>query len=149
MAAEKVLSLAEIGDIIDKHNLPCTCGATIQGSNIDCYGPHDGGIKVKGYADKQWVYVNCPKCGYDWALWKLLNKIKPPEDAPETEKWNGSSIRKEDKGSISNIRCAHPTCKTHPLLRWIYWVDDNIPIGQVCIKKGAWGTLDSFLGRTM
>lgn len=63
----------------------------------------------------------------------------------ETEEWNGTSIRREDKGHVSNIRCQHPTCKTHPFLRVIYWVEGNIPIGRCCIKKGTWGILDRFL----
>lgn len=37
------------------------------------YGPHDG-----GYADKNgkkwWMYLHCPECEYEWALWKLPNR---------------------------------------------------------------------------
>jgi hypothetical protein len=33
--------------------------------------PHDGGWKVKGLDGLWWLYITCPKCGYDWALWKL------------------------------------------------------------------------------
>lgn len=32
---------------------------------------HDGGWPVEGFKEKQWLYVTCPKCGYQWALWKL------------------------------------------------------------------------------
>ena len=32
---------------------------------------HDGGWSVQGYDRKQWLYVTCPKCCFDWALWKL------------------------------------------------------------------------------
>ena len=33
---------------------------------------HDGGVVVQGYAKKQWVYITCPKCQYQWAYWKLV-----------------------------------------------------------------------------
>lgn len=33
--------------------------------------PHDGGWIVKDFKEKQWLYKTCPKCGYQWALWKL------------------------------------------------------------------------------
>lgn len=46
---------------------------------------HPGGFKVLEVKDvwnqdvhnmtnivrKRWLYVKCPSCGYDWALWKL------------------------------------------------------------------------------
>jgi len=50
---------------------------------------------------------------------------------------------KEDKGYISEIRCQHPTCKTHPRLRYIYWVD-GVPIGSTCYKKSRWAALEDF-----
>jgi len=51
----------------------CTfCGRKlpIRDSAIKMY-PHDGGWNVNGYDKKQWLYIICPKCGYQWALWKL------------------------------------------------------------------------------
>lgn len=33
--------------------------------------PHGAGWKVKGFDRKQWLYVVCPDCGYEWALHKL------------------------------------------------------------------------------
>jgi hypothetical protein len=52
--------------------------------------PHSGGWKVpglKGDPDEDgryWLYIHCPTCGYDWALWKLgvsrsFNPTKEPE----------------------------------------------------------------------
>jgi hypothetical protein len=32
---------------------------------------HDGGWPVKGYQQRRWLYVTCPKCDYQWSLWKL------------------------------------------------------------------------------
>jgi len=49
--------------------------------------------------------------------------------------------RKVDKGKVSNIRCQHPKCKTHPKLRVIYYVEvggEEVPVGSECLKKGLW-----------
>ena len=36
------------------------------------YYPHEDGIHVPGCGDaKQWVYVTCVKCGYEWSSTKL------------------------------------------------------------------------------
>lgn len=32
---------------------------------------HDGGYTVEGFEKKQWLYVTCKSCGYDWSVWKL------------------------------------------------------------------------------
>ena len=45
------------------------CGAPLSGP-IHHY-PHPGGWKVEGFPERQWLYVICPGCGYQWALWKL------------------------------------------------------------------------------
>lgn len=66
------------------------------------------------------------------------------EQTPWEEIWNGKSITKEVREDYTGIRCRHPTCKTHPPLKVIFWVNGGIPIGQVCIKKGSWTRLDSF-----
>jgi len=42
----------------------------LKGLPIEHYD-HDGGWPVEGFKEKQWLYVTCPKCGYQWALWKL------------------------------------------------------------------------------
>ena len=35
------------------------------------YFPHDGGWWLGTLEQKQWLFIHCPGCGYDWALWKL------------------------------------------------------------------------------
>jgi hypothetical protein len=45
-----------------------TCGAPL--SHVKGYS-HEGGWDVRGFARKQWLYRTCPKCRYDWALWKI------------------------------------------------------------------------------
>jgi hypothetical protein len=32
---------------------------------------HSGGLMVDGFKEKQWLYVTCPKCEYQWSFWKL------------------------------------------------------------------------------
>ena len=32
---------------------------------------HHGGYEVDGYDKRQWLYVECPKCKYEWNLNKL------------------------------------------------------------------------------
>lgn len=68
-----MISLDEINQLVKQQDLLCRCETPISKSRIKCY-PHEGGIPVSGFVGKQWVYFSCQKCGYDWALWKLLNK---------------------------------------------------------------------------
>ena len=32
---------------------------------------HQDGYEVEGFEKKQWLYLRCVKCDYDWSLWKL------------------------------------------------------------------------------
>jgi len=64
--------------LIDK-DATCTCHHWKRGVDSPqqlAYLPiqkydHDGGWNVLGYKNRQWLYVTCPKCGYEWSLWKL------------------------------------------------------------------------------
>lgn len=46
------------------------CGGALKGEPISYY-EHEGGWQVKDLKEKQWLYIVCPDCGYQWALWKL------------------------------------------------------------------------------
>lgn len=35
------------------------------------YYPHDGGYQIEGVQGRQWLYVTCPKCQYQWSFKKL------------------------------------------------------------------------------
>ena len=48
----------------------CDDKVSLIDSPIEHYD-HSGGWNVKGFPVKQWLYIVCPKCGYQWALWKL------------------------------------------------------------------------------
>lgn len=73
----KEYTLTEIGRIVGEKELPCGfCDRVIQSGDVDCWGPHDGGIRVAGFSEKQWVFFHCQECGYDWALWKLVKRME-------------------------------------------------------------------------
>lgn len=49
----------------------CDCGHEgLKSLHIEHY-PHGAGWPVQGFPELQWLYVTCPKCKYEWALWKL------------------------------------------------------------------------------
>lgn len=47
----------------------CTCGRDLKASQF-MYYPHNGGIPIVAIG-RQWLYLHCRHCQYDWALWKL------------------------------------------------------------------------------
>jgi len=66
---EVMESLEEIKKKITK--IDCRwCNTKLDLDNIEMY-PHEGGWTVKGMKEKQWLYIPCSKCHYEWALWKL------------------------------------------------------------------------------
>jgi len=76
---ERVLSQEQAKPFLEKigrDNLVCKFGynhsesVSLQGEAIHAY-PHDAGWKVKGIQGLHWLYIICPKCGYQWALHKL------------------------------------------------------------------------------
>jgi len=46
------------------------CGCDLSDQEVKHY-PHKAGWEVEGFEEKQWLYVVCPCCNYQWALWKL------------------------------------------------------------------------------
>ena len=49
----------------------CLCGYDLSKEPIIYYTPHDYGWTVEGEPRKCWLYVKCPNCGYDMAVWKM------------------------------------------------------------------------------
>lgn len=45
-------------------------GVLLRGLKVEYY-PHDGGYKIKGIEGRQWLFVTCPKCQYQWSFKKL------------------------------------------------------------------------------
>ena len=74
-----MVTLREIETALIQKDAKCEwCGYRFNIGDIRNY-PHKGGIKVDGFIEKQWVYMRCVVCGYDWALWKLEAQIKARE----------------------------------------------------------------------
>jgi hypothetical protein len=42
----------------------------LKGLKIEHYD-HEAGYKVKGFRNRKWLYVTCPKCKYQWSFKKL------------------------------------------------------------------------------
>jgi hypothetical protein len=69
------IDLQDLSHLIYVKKPRCICGARDQWDFPEHY-EHDGGIKVKGYKELQWVYVHCRNCNYDMALWKIRRELK-------------------------------------------------------------------------
>ncbi len=46
------------------------CGESLEDEPIEGY-THSGGWSVFGEHVKKWLYIECPKCGYEWNLSKI------------------------------------------------------------------------------
>ena len=71
----------EIEDIIEQiegKRFLCTCNTKYIINHFLGYD-HNGGYKDKD-GNRWWVFVECPKCKYQWSIDKLLARIKVLED---------------------------------------------------------------------
>ncbi len=50
-------------------NFKCSCGTDLKDEPIHAYA-HDGGWEVEGHG-LMWLWITCPGCGYQHAIWKL------------------------------------------------------------------------------
>lgn len=79
VVSEDDLTLDEWGEYLEyranethkKINRPCFCGTKLEASSVESYD-HDGGVKVKGKKELQWVYLVCGKCGHQWSFTHIL-----------------------------------------------------------------------------
>ena len=49
----------------------CHCGYDLKDEPISYYVPHEAGWTIEGETEKAWLFVHCPKCGYDMSIWKM------------------------------------------------------------------------------
>lgn len=71
------LSLHDYAQLAVKQGASCfNCGRPAQVEDLQHYGPHPEGWRVKGYALKQWLFFKCPACRYQTSFVKL--KIARP-----------------------------------------------------------------------
>jgi hypothetical protein len=73
----------------DRRHKPAFSEVKLTYEPIRAY-PHSGGWKIpglKGDPDEDgryWLYISCPGCGYEWALWKLgVSRDFDPTKEPE------------------------------------------------------------------
>jgi len=69
-----MVKLEQIKERIDEIEPTCICGTELDSSHLDYYGPHDGGWSVEDLGEedeKTWLFLHCPSCQYDLALWKV------------------------------------------------------------------------------
>ena len=68
-------TLEEWGDKLAQHaanvGLTCFCGSALYGGTVESYD-HEGGVTVKGFKSKQWVYLTCIRCGHQWSHQHIL-----------------------------------------------------------------------------
>lgn len=66
------LPFPEIADWVRDHCDPgrsrCLCGRDLRGDQVLGY-PHDAGWLMD--SGKMWLFIPCPECGYEMALWKM------------------------------------------------------------------------------
>jgi len=68
----------EIGAIIrllKGTNFHCSCGKDFEIKEILGYAPHSAGYMDRNN-QKWWVFIHCPHCHYEWALWKIAQRIQ-------------------------------------------------------------------------
>lgn len=59
-------TLEDIKDQIE-HAKCRWCNTNFDFNNAEMYD-HSGGLEIEGLDKRQWVFVHCPKCRYDWAI---------------------------------------------------------------------------------
>lgn len=71
----------EIGEVLTSimgKKFNCWCKHTFEVTEdlFESYGVHDGGHADKD-GTKYWIHAHCPKCEYDWAIWKIIQNRIP------------------------------------------------------------------------
>ena len=54
-----------------KQPATCLCGQDLSTLPISYYVPHSAGWTIKAESVKAWLFVHCPHCNYEMALWKI------------------------------------------------------------------------------
>jgi len=66
------LPFPDVADWIRAHCDParsrCLCGRDLRGDLVHGYS-HDARWETD--AGRMWLFIHCPKCGYEMAIWKL------------------------------------------------------------------------------
>ena len=77
----------------------CSCKQKITVNGWLGY-PHDGGLTDKE-GKKWWIYVECPKCEYDWSWHKVANEIERTRITQEQDAEMKKQINHEKENDMS------------------------------------------------
>jgi len=66
--AKQAPTLEEYADLV-KGKICRWCRTSFR-ARVEHYD-HAGGWEVRGFSQKQWLYIRCQKCSYQWNLGKL------------------------------------------------------------------------------
>lgn len=75
-ATKAAMAIAEFRDWVMAHltHDKCYCGTPYENCGVESYdyGNSKAGYVLEGFKFRQWVFLHCPKCGHDTAIWKIV-----------------------------------------------------------------------------
>jgi len=88
---ERDTSFPEVAGWVRDHYNPvrCSCGRNLRGEEVLGY-PHIAGWWTD--SGKMWLYIHCPACGYDVALWKIGVDRDQDFRVSAARKWTESEL---------------------------------------------------------
>lgn len=70
LAAQTIRAIRAL--LADCERTECTCHHHVPTRDMDIRSyDHPCGYHLPGFENPQWVYLECPSCGYQWSWWKL------------------------------------------------------------------------------
>jgi len=72
---EPKFSLSELEEIVINRGGQCNADHVLGAGSIRSYD-HTGGMPVRGFTNKQWVYFECAKCGDEISIVHVLTALK-------------------------------------------------------------------------
>jgi len=79
--------VARIIDFLNGKPFPCSCGLILKLDGVAEGYLHDGGYEDKD-GKKWWLFLHCSKCEYDWAFWKIIQRVRNYSEKMEKERCN-------------------------------------------------------------
>jgi len=81
--------VARIIDFLKGKPFYCDCGVVLKVEDVVDGYTHDGGYDDKD-GKKWWLSLHCAKCTYDWALWKVVQRVRIFQEKFEKEEKTSS-----------------------------------------------------------
>jgi len=94
--AEELNKVLGICRMLEKlGNLKCwSCGRKLKVTHVEWYKDENSGF---------WMYLKCPYCGYETALWKLFMYLRIRKIDDKAMKWRYTPIMERLKENLSKI----------------------------------------------